>query len=374
MTGNTRYAAAELTVDLGALAANFRLLRDRAAPARCAAVVKADAYGLGVAEVARCLLAEGCDTFFVATLDEAIALRAVLPSTGTGSAEIVVLDGFFAGEAAVFREFQLTPTLNDPGQITAWRDAFGGETAAAIHLDTGMSRLGLAPADWGVIEGDSGITVRYLLSHLACADEPAHPMNEQQRRMFAEITAQPDAIRSLAASSGVFLGSGWHFGMVRPGICLYGGAPHPDEDNPENNPMAPVVRLQARVLQIRNVDAPETVGYGAMHRFSGPARVATVAAGYADGYPRALSGQGVVWSGDTAMRVLGRVSMDMITVDATALPDLDSGDVVDLIGPYYGVDDMARDAGTISYEILTRLGRRFGRRYLTPSMKLEDGR
>ena len=197
--------------------------------------------------------------------------------------------------------------------------------------------------------------------HLACGDEPDHPLNRQQRDTFAAALARlPAAPASLAASSGIFLGPDYHFDLVRPGVCLYGVNPQPGHPNP----MAPVLQLQAKILQIRDVDTPQTVGYGATHRFAGPTRVATVAAGYADGYPRSLSGRGTAHFRDISVPVVGRVSMDLITLDVTRAPEARPGEMVDLIGPHHDVDALAAEAGTIGYEILTSLGRRYLRHYV----------
>ena len=351
-----------LTVDLDAIAANYRTLCEKADGAVCAGVVKADAYGLGVEAVGQRLWQEGCRTFFVASLDEAIRLRGCLLD-----AEIVALNGLMPGEAGYYRECNLLPTLNDIDQVEAWSAYCNteGRLAAAVHLDTGMSRLGLSASERRRLFDDpktiSGIVCRYLLSHLACADMPVHPLNDAQRRDFADAVSRvPHEKASLAASSGIFLGSGWHFDMVRAGIALYGGAPIEGQ----SNPMKPVIRLDGLVLQVRDVDSSETVGYGASHEFTAPTRVATVAAGYADGYLRSLGGRSVARWGNTALPLVGRVSMDLITLDATAATGLVAGDTVELIGPDYDINALASDAGTIPYEILTSLGRRYRRRYL----------
>ncbi len=361
------HAASVLTIDLGAIVANYRLLRQRAAPARCAAVVKADAYGLGVAAVAPALARAGCGIFFVATLDEGVELRDLL-----ADAEILVLNGLLNGEAAVYAEYRLVPTLNDLGQIRIWATQCRRDRPlpAALQIDTGMSRLGLPPSEFDLLVAEperlDGIELRYLLSHLACADTPDHPLNRMQRRDFAAAVRRlPGPSASLAASSGIFLGADWHFDLVRPGAALYGVAPLVGA----TNPMSQVVRLQGKILQVRNVDTPQTVGYGATHRFSGPTRVATVAAGYADGYLRSLSGRGTAYWGETALPVIGRVSMDLITLDVSHAPEARPGDMIDLIGPHHGIDALAEEAGTIGYEILTSLGRRYRRVYLGP----EDG-
>ena len=351
-----------LTIDLSAIAANYRLLAEKAAPAEAAAAVKADAYGLGLEPVVRTLAAQGCRTFFVATIEEGIELRALIPDVG-----ICVLNGLISGAPADFNAQRLIPVLNDLGQVDAWRgwSRDNGAAPAVLHLDSGMARLGLPPQELDILADDparlDGVHLALIMSHLACADAPDHPLNRQQRDAFAAALARlPSAPASLAASSGIFLGPEYHFDMVRPGVCLHGVNPRPGQPNP----MAPVVRLQAKILQIRDVDTPQTVGYGATHRFAGPTRVATVAAGYADGYPRSLSGRGTARFRDIPVPVIGRVSMDLITLDVTRAPEARPGDMVDLIGPHHDVDALAAEAGTIGYEILTGLGRRHTRRYV----------
>jgi alanine racemase len=356
------HASSILTIDLDAIAANYRLLAERARPAVAAAAIKADAYGLGVMPVSRTLWAEGCRDFFVATLDEGIELRGLL-----GQARIAVLNGLIAGEPALFREHGLMPVLNDLGQVDEWRADCrdNGPAPAVLHLDTGMARLGLPPAELDKLARDhsrlDGIELALIMSHLACADEHDETVSQRQRNDFAAALARlPRAPASLSASSGIFLGPDYLFDMVRPGVSLHGINPRPGRPNP----LRPVVRLQAKILQIRDVDTPQTVGYGASHRFAGPARLATLAAGYADGYPRSLSGRGTAHIGAAAVSVLGRVSMDLITVDVTRVPEARPGDMVDLIGPHHDVDALADEAGTIGYEILTSLGRRYRRHYL----------
>ena len=351
-----------LTIDLGAIAANYRLLADKAAPAAAAAAIKADAYGLGLEPVARTLWREGCRTFFIATLEEGFELRALL-----AEADICVLNGLIAGDPADFGARNLIPVLNDLGQIDAWRGwtRDNAPAPAVLHLDTGMARLGLPPQEFEQLAGEpdrlDGIELRLIMSHLACGDQPDHPLNPQQRGAFAAALARlPAAPASLAASSGIFLGSEYRFDMVRPGVCLHGVNPQPGRPNP----LAPVVRLQAKILQIRDVDTPQSVGYGATHRFAGPTRVATVAAGYADGYPRSLSGRGTAHYHDISVPIVGRVSMDLITLDVTRAAEARPGDMVDLIGPHHDVDALAEEAGTIGYEILTGLGARYRRRYV----------
>ncbi len=359
-------ATTVLTIDLDALAANYRLLKERAAPAHCAAVVKADGYGLGVGPVGRTLHAAGCTRFFVAHLDEAATLREALGGK-TVTAEIAVLNGLMPGQESVFRDHGLMPVLNDLGQVAQWSAdcRANGAHPAILHLDTGMCRLGLPPEEQQILFDDpqrlDGLPLRCIMSHLACADTPEHPLNRQQQKDFAAaIKRLPTVDASLAASSGTFLGPDWHFDMVRPGVSLYGVAPTPGEPNP----MTPVVKLSGKIIQIRHVDAPQTVGYGATHRFTGPTRVATVAAGYADGYLRSLSGRASASIGGVTVPVVGRVSMDLITLDISNAPAAQPGDMIDLIGPDFDVDAAADAAGTIGYEILTSLGRRYQRHYV----------
>lgn len=359
---------AVLTIDLGAVVANWRRLRDRVAPAACAAVVKADAYGLGAARVAPVLAAAGCRHFFVAQIDEALALRPLLPIT----AEIAVLGGLLPGTEPLFRAHRLIPVLNHLGEIARWQ-AFAGTRdralPALIHLDTGMNRLGLGPGEVDILAASpgrlKGIDVRYWMSHLACADEAGHPMTPAQRDRFGAARARlPAAGACLANSSGIFRGAEYHGDLVRPGCALYGVNPTPEADNP----MLPTVRLHGRVLQVRAVDSPQTVGYGATHRMDGRGRIATIAVGYADGYLRSLSARGHVFLDGMAAPVVGRVSMDLITADVTGLPEaaVRPGMLAELIGPHRPVDDVAREAGTIGYEILTGLGPRYHRIHLAP--------
>ncbi len=362
-----QHAGAILTIDLDAIADNYARLRAGAPGAECAAVVKADAYGLGIDRVAPALAAAGCRVFFVALPDEGVALRGVV-----AEAEIHVLGGAPAGWEADFARHRLIPTLNSLGDIEAWSDfsARRGQALAAVnHLDTGMSRLGLSPDETARLAEEperlAHIEVTMVMSHLACADEPDHPLNAQQLALFtAARRSLPEAPASFANSSGIFLGPDYHFDLVRPGAALYGINPHPGSPNP----MAQVIRLQGKILQVRDVDSPQTVGYGAIHRVAGAARIATVAVGYADGYPRSLGGSGAAYLGGVLAPVVGRVSMDLITLDVSRVPQADAvpGALVDLIGPHMTIDELADDAGTISYEILTSLGARYHRVY-TPA-------
>jgi alanine racemase len=359
-------AGAILTIDLDAVADNYRRLCEKLDGAACAAVVKADAYGLGMARVAPALARAGAQTFFVAQLDEAIALRGMLPV----EVEIFVLNGLAAGPATEFRAQRVHPVLNSLGEIDAWSAAAreaGTGLPAAVHIDTGMSRLGLPADEVAALASDhgrlAGIDLRYLVSHLACADTPEHPLNAEQLAAFKDVRARlPGAPASFANSSGIFLGAQYHFDLARPGVALYGVNPTPGKPNP----MRQVVRLQGRILQLREIDPPRSVGYGATHRAAGSTRIATVAVGYADGYLRSLSNRGSAWLGDRRVPVVGRVSMDLITLDVTGVSAEATrpGALVDLIGPSLSADEVAEAAGTIGYEILTSLGRRYRRLYL----------
>jgi alanine racemase len=365
MTGNPAdRAGAILEVDLAGIAANWRLLARRVDPAGCAAVVKADAYGLGAPLVAPALAAAGCRRFFVATIDEGIALRKVLPE----SAEIAVLNGLLPGCAGDFIEFRLVPVLNDPWQIADWRSAAArhGKGPAMVHIDTGMGRLGLTVREFNRLAEElcrpDPIEWRALISHLACSDDPQHPLNGIQLERFAAARRGLAYLpASLVASSGIFLGPEFHFDLARPGAALYGVNPQPGCPNP----MQQIVRLKGRILQIREVDRDQTVGYGALHVMAAPGRLATVAVGYADGWFRSVSQRGSGRVGGKPVPLLGRVSMDLTVFDVS---DVDPafvrpGGFIELLHEDYGVDAAAADAGTIGYEILTALGRRYHRVY-----------
>ena len=361
-------ATGVLTVDLDAIVANWRKLEKTAVPAECAGVIKADAYGCGVEPIARALAGAGCKTFFVATLDEARAARAVLPS-----AAIYVLSGFFQNSGDAFARIDARPVIDDLNELAEW-DVFcrrsGWAGGAAIHIDTGMNRLGLTVADaQGIIPrinaGDHGVTL--VMSHLACAENLHHPLNAKQLATFREIASLFSGVpASLSNSSGVFLGAPFQFDLVRPGAALYGVNPTPEADNP----MQPVVDLKARIVQVRNVERGESVGYGGTWTARRPTRLAIVAAGYADGYFRAGSsndgtrGADVVVAGKRCP-VAGRISMDLTAVDITDLPNNAArrGHLVTLIGEGITVDELAHHFGTIGYEVLTSLGSRYARVY-----------
>jgi alanine racemase len=359
---------AVLTIDRAAIVANWQALGARHAragvAAPVAAVVKADAYGLGAIPVAGALLAAGCRNFFVAHGEEGVALRAAL---GAGPM-IAVLNGFAPGADG---DAALVPVLNGLGDVAAHAGAAraaGRPLPAILHLDTGMSRLGLDAAEQARLAAEpqrlEGLRLRCVMSHLACADEPGHALNAAQAARFAAAAGRiaPAVPRSLANSAGLFLGEAFASDLARPGCALYGINPTPGRPNP----MRPVVTLRAPILQVRAIAAGATVGYGATFTAARPTRIATVAAGYADGYPRALSGRAIGHVAGRAVPLVGRVSMDLLTFDVTDAPEAMPGAWVTLIGPAAGLtaDDLAAAAGTIGYEILTRLGARYRRDYL----------
>ena len=356
-----------LTVDLTAIRSNWAQLQALCPNAMCGAVVKANAYGLGVRQVAAALFEAGCRRFFVADVDVGAALRGVLAQP---AAHIMVLHGPPAGREADVVAHGLVPVLNSLQQVDAWARAarrFERPLPAFLQFDTGMSRLGLSPAESRVLRDEpvrlDGIELRQVMSHLACADEPEHPANQAQLERFRAILAlYPGVPGSLANSSGVFLGADFHFGLVRPGAALYGIAP----SSRGPNPMRPVVRLEASVIQVREVPENAFVGYATTWRARRPTRVATIAGGYADGLPFGLGNRGAAWRGGARLPIIGRVSMDSITLDVSELPadELVPGSRVELLGEQHRVDDLARSAGTIGYQVLTSLGPRHRRRYV----------
>jgi alanine racemase len=355
-----------LTIDLGALAGNWQSLRARIGPAECAAVVKADAYGIGLDEAVSALWAAGCRSFFVALPDEGRRARAVAPD-----AAIYVLNGFYADAAEFYRDARLIPVLNSMPELESWA-RLGGGAASAVQVDTGMNRLGLSLHEALELarrkELVKALKVSLLMSHLACADCPDHPLNAEQLALFREIRGQfPGLPASLANSAGIFLGQDYHVDLVRPGIALYGAAFATGQPS-----LATVVTQEARILQVREGSAGETVGYGAAKRLNRDTRIAIISAGYADGYHRAAGssdarpGASVYLRGRLAP-IIGRVSMDLIAVDVTEVIGVAPGDRVELFGPHIPIDDVAAAAGTIGYELMTALSRRAERRYLPPS-------
>jgi alanine racemase len=361
-------STAILTIDLAAIAENYKILTGQVAPAICGAAVKADAYGLGAAMVAPVLHRAGCEHFFVATLDEAVALRLMV-----GSAKVYILNGLPVGAAETVAAANLIPVLGTLEQIDAWRQYCSSTMPrpAAVMIDSGMSRLGLSEGDMMRLAGDpgrlQGVPIVHAMSHLACSDDERNPLNVKQLTLFKALVdgfpwsdgAKPTL--GIAASSGCFLGTDYHFDLVRPGAALYGLEPTIGRPNP----MRPVVALEGKILQIRDVDLGMTVGYGATHQFRGRSRLAVIGVGYADGILRSLGNRGAVFVAGERASIVGRVSMDLMTADIGHLPPSTAqvGDTVEIIGPHQSVDDLARDAGTIGYEILTAFGSRYLRRY-----------
>ena len=353
-----------LTIDLGALAANWRRMRDLSGLARCGAAVKADAYGTGADHAAPRLLREGCRDFFVADAGEAARLRPLLPD-----ARIYVLNGAFDGAFAQLLAHDLIPVINSPGQAAFWRDNAGGR-AYALQIDTGMNRLGLTPEEAVAHAEAGGPAPCLVMSHFACADEPDHPLNARQIKIFAGLKACfPGIEASLANSAGIVLGAEAHHDLTRPGVALYGGA--------AIEGTGPVVTAETRVLLIRRAKAGDTVSYGGAHRLTRDSRIAVCGVGYADGFHRAGSGAGVplrsvleqsacgAFAG-VRIPVIGKITMDLTLFDVTDLPEgaIGAGDWVELMGPAIPVADAAAAAGTISYELLTSLGRRYSRHYI----------
>jgi alanine racemase len=352
-----------LTIDLGALADNWRKLAARIGAAACAAVIKADAYGLGLEQAMGALLAAGCKTFFVATANEGLRARAV-----SRDATIYVLDGAPPGSIPTLVTAELRPVLNSTSDIADWAST-APTKRAAIHIDTGMNRLGLSASDIGsAAQLAQGLAIELVMSHFVSSQEPQNPRNDRQIAQFALArTFFSEAPGSLCNSSGLFLPQRPFLDLARPGYALYGGNPTPGRVNP----MRTVVRLEARILALRDIREGESVGYDATWTASRPTRVATLGLGYADGLPVGAS-SGVGRPPAEALvagfrcPVIGRVSMDAVTLDVTDTPAglVRRGDFVEILGETVGVDALAGRAGTIGYEILTRLGQRYARRYV----------
>lgn len=343
-------ATASLRIDLDAILANWRALDALSSAAtETGAVVKADSYGLGAQRVARMLARAGCRKFFVAATEEGVAVRQAL---GEGP-EIFVFSGHMAGDTEMIGDLALTPMLNSLEQVTRHVEALPG-SPFGVQLDTGMNRLGMEAAEWAAVAPvllSAG--PRLIMSHLACSDEPDHPMNARQLAAFRAMTEGTGVPRSLSATGGLLLGAEYHFDVIRPGIGLYGGAPFTQAQ--------PVATLSLPVVQIREVSAGETVGYSNSWTAPVDSRIATVAAGYADGLTRRFSNLATLYHGATPCPLVGRVSMDLITVDVTHLGDVPHA--LDLLCPAQGIERLAEVAGTIGYEILTSLGARYQRSY-----------
>jgi alanine racemase len=369
-------ASGTLSIDLAAISANWRRLRDEAAPAECSAVVKADAYGTGLERVGAALAGAGCRSFFVAVPSEGLRLRAVCPQ-----AAIYVLNGLARGQGRFYLAHRLRPVLGSRDEIMEWQELCREakvKAKAALHVDTGMNRLGLRMRDFAQLMSETakapfGFPPSLLVSHFVASDNAEHSLNALQMRRFREARSlAPDIAASLANSSGIFLGPDAHHDLVRPGYALFGGNPTPARDNP----MRDVVRLTVPIAQIGTVESGETIGYDAQWTAQRRLRVATLSAGYADGYPRAATAtdakrEARIPAGEAIIAgrrcpFVGRVSMDLITVDVTNVPEgaIQRGDPAILIGEGLPVDEVGKRAGTIGYEILTRLGRRYERCYL----------
>ncbi|WP_227270273.1 alanine racemase [Roseobacter weihaiensis] len=343
-------STATLTIDLSAIEANWRKL-NALTDGETAAVAKADAYGLGVDRVAPALAHTGARQFFVAVAEEGAALREILGP----EVQISVFSGHMEGDTALLRDARLIPMINSVDQMVRHVETLPGH-AFGLQLDTGMNRLGMEDAEWQALrEIALAQSPTLIMSHLACADEPRHPMNAQQLACFVQMTQDVTAPRSLAATGGVLLGPDFHFDLTRPGIGLYGGLPHVDA--------LPVVTLDIPVIQTRDVAAGETVGYANTWTAATPSVIATLSAGYADGLIRAMGPNATLHAGEVAVPVVGRVSMDLIGVDITALDQLP--ETLQLIGDHQSVDTVAGFAGTIGYEVLTSLGARYNRVYRT---------
>lgn len=362
--GSDGFSTGRLTVDLGAIRANYRAVADRCAPAAAAAVVKADAYGLGAVQVVAALAREGCRAFFVAQLVEAPPLLAALPR----DAAIFVLNGLAPGEEAQAVAMGVVPVLNGPEQVRAWADAgraLGRRLPAALQVDSGMARLGLTPDETYALADDEAligaIDLKLVMSHLASGDEPDNSLNGTQLARFLALCERlPPAPRSIANSGGAFLAPRFAQDLVRPGVALYGGAPHIG-----GRALATVATLDAPVIQVRQIPAGEGIGYSHLVTSGAPMRLATIGLGYADGWPRELTGRGSAWFDGAVLPFVGRVSMDSIILDISALPAgaLKPGDRVEVLGPNRLLDTVAREAGSIPHDILARLGPRLRRVY-----------
>jgi alanine racemase len=357
-------ASSHLTIDLNALADNYRQFQAMTDDTcNIAGVIKANAYGLGAKQVFNKLESLKCPQIFVATLDEALSLRAQDSQT-----PIAVLGGLFTGAEQEYLAHNIMPVLNTPIDIKAWSDTAKDQNKALpaiIHFDTGMNRLGLSADETDeLIKNQSvlnGLNVQLIMSHFACADDKDHPLTQEQADKFSAIAIHfPKAKKSLANSPGLYMDKSYHYDLARPGYALYGGNPTPHL----KNPMKPVVHLKSRVLQVRNAKKGETVGYAASYHFEKDTKIATIALGYADGFLRSGSSKAKLYYNDTPCNVLGRVSMDLVSINVDHLPDLKQGDWVEILGHNQGVDDLASATGTIGYEILTNLGARYKRHYV----------
>lgn len=360
---NKKSVYRRVVVDLTAVAMNYRQLSERISPAECGAVVKADAYGLGVIEIARTLLNEGCSRFFVATAEEAIKLISVV-----ANANVYVLEGLDEWQAEQCSKLRIWPVLNTLDQAQNWAQASSkrDEHHCCIHVDTGMNRLGMSEGEFLALCGDKKLLKRlnvdFVMTHLACSDDKNHPQNREQLKQFGRLRELLPGIKtSVVSSTGVFLDKPYHGEIARPGICLYGANPQ----SQDKFRMQETVQLQGRIIQIRNVTRDCAVGYGATATVTKGARLATVAMGYADGYHRSLSGKAFAMVASHRVPLVGRVSMDYLVLDVSEVPVelVNPGDWATLLGGGIDIDELAALAGTISYELLTGIGRRVIREY-----------
>jgi alanine racemase len=372
------YATGLLTIDLGQIARNWQALASLVAPAQCGAVVKANAYGLGADRVIPALAKAGCQSFFIATPDEALEARRLLPA-----ATIYALDGLMPGAGDALAAATAVPVLSSLPEIREWAtlaSARGAKLPAAIHIDSGLNRLGLSAKDVARIAANAddlkALDVRLVMSHLASADDPADPKNEHQRAQFETLRALlPHALASLAASDGLMLGKPYHYDLVRPGYAIYGGQAFKGGATP----VKPAVKAAARILHVRDIAAGETVGYSGRWRAQRKSKIAVIAAGYADGYHRAASSTweqlgGVVRINGEFALIAGRVSMDLITADVTDFKvPVARGDLAEIIGPGLTIEEAGQRAGTIGYEVLTSLSRRFHRVYVDSMAGASNG-
>ena len=350
-TMSCSHTTARLEIDLKALSHNYEVIKHQVADAKVAPVIKADAYGLGAIKLAQHLIAHGADQFFVARLNEAIDLRKALGKGPT----LYVFDGLMSGQIDLFSEFNLVPVLNSPEQVSNWKSS-ENRIKAALHIDTGMNRLGLSIDDLQRLPKDH---ICLIMSHLACSDTPHHSLNSQQLQSFQNaVLGHRDIPLSLANSGGCFLDHDYHFDIVRPGISLYGGGP----EGHDHSDLKAVVTLKAKIIQIHALNTGDSIGYGASFQVKRAMQVATIGIGYADGLLRCLSHKGKAYYGTHPCPIVGRISMDLTAIDVTGL-NLHEGDWVDLLNQTQGIDAMAKDAGTIAYEVLTRLGPRIERIY-----------
>lgn len=355
-----------LTVDLSALGYNYQLLQ-KTVGQKCgvAGIVKADAYGLGMAPIVKKLTELNCPQFFVATLEEALALRKINTDT-----PVAVLNGLYHGAEKEYLAHNIMPVLNSLEEIMRWKKQAKDTSTpmpAIIHFDTGMNRLGLGTKEterfFDSPTFSTGLDIKMLLSHFSCADEKENILTFKQNEKFKILAEKfPAAQKSIANSSGVFRDKIYHHDIVRPGYALYGGNPTPET----NNPMKPVVKLAARILQVNHVERGESVGYGATHIFDNSMTIATVALGYADGFMRSGSAATTLYWRGKPCPVLGRISMDLVSVDLSALADStpQTGHFMDILGPHQNIDGLADDMRTIGYEILTSFGARYQREYV----------